>query len=284
MVSGGAYMIFKAYAVAGEIDLNRIATQCNLRKKYTWEEPLILQGESLIAILGRGFHKNQQILVFAFGGIVFVNTASKDEKIFIKYLKTVKPDLDETAYQTFHENYELRVDRYETETPSGSPIFTDAYVVVPKLEPYQPELVATVIAKSVALEMTEAGMSRILDSLEEMIDRLERGKLQIGDKALAQATAQVIRHEYNTISYIMILDKPDITWANSEAALLYDRMAKFFELENRYEIIKQKTDILNVLVGHFSALSHARRSLWVEWLVALLVLAEVVLMVADLIK
>ncbi|HEX7715425.1 MAG TPA: RMD1 family protein [Bacillota bacterium] len=277
-------MIFKAYAVTGEIDLNRIAAQCNLRKKYTWEEPLILQGESLITILGRGFHKNQQILVFAFGGIVFVNTASKDEKIFINYLKTFKPDLAEADYQTYHENYELRVNRQETEYSDDSPVFTDAYVVVPKLEPHHPELVATVIAKSVALEMTEAEMSRILDRLEEMIDRLERGNLRIGDKALAQATAQVIRHEYNTIAYIMILDKPDITWANSEAALLYDRMAKFFELESRYEIIKQKTDILNVLIGHFSAISHARRSLWIEWLVALLVLAEVILMVADLFK
>jgi required for meiotic nuclear division protein 1 len=38
-----ADMIFKAYAVANKIDLNKIAVACNIRKKYTWEEPLILR-------------------------------------------------------------------------------------------------------------------------------------------------------------------------------------------------------------------------------------------------
>ena len=45
-------MKFKAYAITNEIDLNKIASRCNIPKKYTWEEPLILQDEFLASILG----------------------------------------------------------------------------------------------------------------------------------------------------------------------------------------------------------------------------------------
>ena len=47
-------MIFKAFSISNEIDLNKIAVACNIRKKYTWEEPLILQKELLIAFLKVG--------------------------------------------------------------------------------------------------------------------------------------------------------------------------------------------------------------------------------------
>ena len=53
-------------------------------------------------------------------------------------------------------------------------------------------------------------MGQINDKLETMIDRLEKGKLRM-NKELARTTAKIIRHEYNTLAYIMILDKPDIT-------------------------------------------------------------------------
>lgn len=42
---------FKTYAVTNEIDLNKIAVECNIKKKYTWEEPLILQDAVLERIL-----------------------------------------------------------------------------------------------------------------------------------------------------------------------------------------------------------------------------------------
>lgn len=93
-----------------------------------------------------------------------------------------------------------------------------------------------------------------------------------------------MRHEYNTIAYIMILDKPEITWTNSEAAKFYDEMAKFFELRDRYQILKQKTDVLNIIIGHFSSISHSLRGLFVEWFIVILILVELVVMVVELVK
>jgi len=276
-------MKFKAYAIANEIDLNIIAAQCNIPKKYTWEEPLILHGDTLAAILGHPPEMQQRVMIFSFGSIVFINSNSDDENQVLTYLKTIKPELVPKNYNLYSDDYELRENpEIETDEEGLDLIFTDEYAIVPKIETFHAELIAIVIAKSVALEKTEAQMEKILDSLENLIDRLEKAKLRISDKELAKTTAKIIRHEYNTIAYIMILDKPDITWSNSDAALFYEKMADFFELNDRYEIIKTKTDILNVIIDNFSSISHSIRGLFVEWLIVALILIEVFLMVADL--
>jgi uncharacterized Rmd1/YagE family protein len=117
-----------------------------------------------------------------------------------------------------------------------------------------------------------------------MIIRLESGKLRISDKELASTTAKIVKHEYNTIAYIMILDKPDITWSNMEAASFYDEMIEFFELSDRYEVLKKKTDILNDILNGFSSISHSVRGIFVEWIVVILIVAEVIIMVLELLK
>lgn len=276
-------MKFKAYAIVNEIDLNKIASRCDIPKKYTWEEPLILQDNTLASILGHPVEELQQILIFAFGSVVFINVPPSDEPALFNYLKKIKPDLELKNTGLYYDDYELREASKSEEYPETLH-FTDEYAVVPQFQPYHPELISVVIAKSTALEKVEEQIGRILDRLENMIDRLDKANLKISDKELARTTAGIIRHEYNTINYLMILDKPDITWINSDAGLFYEKMSDFFELNDRYEILKQKTDILNVIVGHFSSISHSIRGLFVEWLIVVLILVEVVLMVADLLK
>ena len=271
-------MIFRAYAVTGEIDLNKIAIECGIPKKYTWEEPLILNSNILASILDKKVPENRQVMVFSFGSIVFINTDDSDIPAFINYVKTFKPKIEMKNLDRYSDDFELRV--IETEEIE----LTDKYAIVPQIELFHAELVSTVIAKSVALEKTEEQLGKILDSLESMIDRLEKGRFRISNKQLAKTTSKIVRHEYNTINYIMILDKPDITWTNSLAASFYDKMSGFFELNDRYVILKKKTDILNNLINGFSSISHSIRGLFVEWVIVLLIVVEVILMVADLLK
>ncbi len=271
-------MLFKAYAVTNEINLNVLAAECNIPKKYTWEEPLALREDTLGAILGRRPEKDEIALVFSFGSVVCVNMPKGDTHTLIDYLRAFAPEIPNDNWGRYTDDYELRVDHVaEIE-------LTDEYITVPSLELFHPELIATVIAKSVALEKTEHQLGTILDKLESMIDRLEDGKLRIGDKELARTVARIVRHQYNTINYIMILDKPDVTWSNMEAAEFYERMSEFFELSDRFEIMTKKTDILDNIITGFSSISHSIRGLFVEWVIVLLIVLEVILMTADLLR
>jgi uncharacterized Rmd1/YagE family protein len=159
---------------------------------------------------------------------------------------------------------------------------TDEYVVVSEFEFFLPELISTILAKSVALERIEEQLGNIQDDLETIIDRLEKGKLRVGNKELARATAKIVRHEYNTLAYIMILDKPELTWIHSSASQFYEGMMNFFELNDRYNILKSKTDILYHILSGFSEISHSIRGLFVEWIVVGLIVIEVILTVLQI--
>lgn len=269
---------FKTYAITNEIDLNKIAVECGIKKKYTWEEPLILHDAVLGKIIGESPGEDEKVLVFSFGSIVFVNSNQKHTEILMKYLKSIKPEIDIEHYDTFKDDYNLHF------TEGEEMEFTDSYVQIPDKELFYAELISIIIAKSVALERIEHQLVKILDNIEGKIDNLEKGKLNIGNKELAKTTSRIVRHEYNTIAYIMILDKPDITWTNSEAAHFYEKMSEFFELNDRYEVIKSKTEILKSIVDGLGAISHSMRGLFMEWIVVILIVVEVVLMVLDLFK
>jgi len=272
-------MKFKAFAVADEIDLNKIALKTGIPKKYTWEEPLTIQGQLLTDILGHPLVAQEQVKVFAFGSVVFINVNSFEYFKVLTYLKTIEARIDVKNINRFMDDYELLVDETMEEI-----LITDENVAVPALDVFYPELVSIVIAKSVGLEKIEQKITVILDGIESKIDRLESGKLRISDKELAKTISKILRHEYTTISYIMILDKPDITWSHIDAANFYDRMSEFFELNDRYEILKTKTNILNDIIDGFSTISHSMRGLFVEWLIVLLIVAEVILMTIDILK
>lgn len=269
---------FRAIAIANEIDLNKIAIHCGIPKKFTWEQPLILKGDILRSILHKDVEELQQVLVFSFGSIVFINHSNEDEITgFLRYVRTFEPEIEIMSAYSYTDDYSL----LQEETNDLE--LTDNYVIVPEYETFHPELISTVLAKSVALEKSEEQLGKIQDSLETMVDRLERGKLRVGNKELARTTAKIVRHEYNTLAYIMILDKPDVTWTNSSANAFYDKMMEFFELNDRYKILKNKTDILYHIMEGFSNISHSIRGLFVEWIIVTLIVIEVILTVLQII-
>lgn len=270
--------MFKAFAVSKEIDLNKIAVHCGIRKKYTWEQPLILRDTILATILHKHVDEMQQVLVFSFGSVVFVNPAQASEiKDFLRYIQSFEPEIDIQSADNYTDDYSLHIG--ETENIE----LTNEYIVVPKYESVYPELISTVLAKSVALERTEEQLGKINDKLETLLDRLEKGKLRIGNKELARTTATIVRHEYNTLAYIMILDKPDITWTSSSAGQFYDKMMEFFELSDRYTIMKSKTEVLYHIMEGFSTISHSIRGLFVEWVIVTLIVIEVILTVLQIV-
>ncbi len=269
-------MKFKAFSITNEIDLNKIAVQCGIPKKFTWEEPLILKGNILKSILNREVGDSQYILVFSFGSVVFINQTHADEmKDFFQYIKSFEPEVNLAHAYTYTDDYSLQIEQTKEIE------LTDEFVVIPEYESFYPEIISTVLAKSVALEKTEEHLGKINDQLEVLIDRLEKGRMRVGNKRLAKMTAEIVRHEYNTHAYIMILDKPDITWTSNDANDFYDKMSEFFELNDRYTILKSKTETLYNIMDGFSNISHSIRGLFVEWIIVILIVIEILMTVSE---
>ncbi len=270
----------RAYDVAQEIDLNALATAFDIKKKFTWEEPLSISGRRLADMIGGEAQDGDPVaMLFSFGAMVLMNMTREESQRFVDAMRRFEAAKAWRYPSPHFERFQIALSG-EVEDVE----FTDAMVSVPEIPTYFPELAATVLAKSVALERVEQRIDSILDRVEPIIAQLERGKLKISNRQRSTIVAEIAGYQYATLSSIMVLDKPDITWSRGDAEEFYNQMSEFFELTDRYEVIKAKGDAVEKITNAIASMNDHSRSMFVEWLILGLILVEVVLMVLDLLK
>ncbi|MGB7604716.1 MAG: RMD1 family protein [Lutisporaceae bacterium] len=261
----------KVFSLCNEINLNKLATHFGISKKFKWEEYLTLDNKQLQGIVREP--EGKIVKLFYFGSAVFVNMEHHEIVDFVNYMKTIEKGVANASYK-YQDDYKIVVNN---ETPT----IHFEYMNVNNYEDYHLNILAVILAKSVALERIEEGLDSLLDEMEEIIMKLEKGKLAISDSKLAKTAANILKYKFNTISYLMLLDKPDITWLNQESEILYNELSKLFELHDRYDKIKAKSETLMDITEVFSTLTHQKRGNILEWMVIILIAIELVVALLD---
>ncbi|MBP2659015.1 MAG: hypothetical protein H6Q69_2047 [Firmicutes bacterium] len=260
---------FKAIVLSNEINLNKISQHFGSNRKLKWEEYLILKGTELQGIVRE--IEMKRVYLFHFGSIVFLNFQYHEIMDVINYLKTIENGIHDTNTFKYVDEYKIEIN-----SESESAINND-YMVTKQIAEYQFDIVSTVLAKSVALEKIESDISRVLDEIEEVVNNLYRGELTVSDEKLAKMSASILEFKLSTISYVMLLDKPAITWNNEGASELFDELTILFELTDRYEKLRHKIDTLMDIIEVFSGLAHSKRGTRLEWAVIILIGIEICL-------
>jgi len=263
------YAEFKAIAICKELDLNKIGEHFGIVRKFRWEDFLVLKTDNLKGIVNDA--GNKLVYVFHFGSMVFINFQHHEIMDVVNYMKKLEPQINDSDVFTYADDYKLEID------PEQPPAVNNDYMIVGAQSDYQLAIVSTVLAKSASLEKNEIEVDTLLDRIENVVSNLNRGELGVSDEELAKMLAKILNFKLNTISYIMLLDNPDITWTNEEAATLYERLSLLFELKERYEKVRQKTETLMDITESFSNLVHARRGTRLEWAIIILIGIEIIL-------
>jgi uncharacterized Rmd1/YagE family protein len=264
--------LFKAVAVSRELNLTAIASQFGIERPFSWEDTLSLSESHLEGILPQPASKG--VYLFSFGTLVFVNCADSDIMDVIAYLKKLDRNLAEFTRVEYVDDYKLTVSGDESSV-------TYDELIAPEMKDYYRQLVAVILAKSTAMERIEDEISRLFDDVEQFITQLKRGSLSISDERLARLSGRILSYRYSSISYIMILEKPDIVWRNQEAQELYSDLERLFELPDRYEKISHKTQTLLDMTQVFADLYHAKRGTRLEVAVILLIAFEIILSLVE---
>ena len=259
---------FTAFALDGELDLNRLAGRLNISRKYRWEEPMRLNP---VTLTPSADGDSLQVYLYSFGGLVFVNGDDELVGRFLEGIGQYAEPLKARPQLPYREEYRL-----EIEPLRPASISNDA-ALLPAFSQVSQDIICLVLAQSVALERIEERTDAVLDEVEGLIAQLKRGKLELPDRDLARLASIVLGFKYASVAQIMVLDKPDITWDNAEAERFYLTMAGLFELRPRYLEIKHKSETLLDVNEVFTSLSHARRSARLEWIIILLIAFEIVM-------
>jgi uncharacterized Rmd1/YagE family protein len=264
--------LFKAVAVSRELNLTAIASQFGIERPFSWEDTLSLSESHLEGILPQPAGKG--VYLFSFGTLVFVNCADSDIMDVIAYLKKLDRNLAEFTRVEYVDDYKLTVSGDESSV-------TYDELIAPEMKDYYRQLVAVILAKSTAMERIEDEISKLFDDVEQFITQLKRGSLSISDERLAKLSGRILSYRYSSISYIMILEKPDIVWRSQEAQELYSDLERLFELPDRYEKISHKTQTLLDMTQVFADLYHAKRGTRLEVAVILLIAFEIILSLVE---
>jgi len=264
---------FIALVTANEINLNILARHFGKHKKYGWEEPLVLHDDNLTGIIKEP--SNKYVYIFYFGSIVFINFSHHEMMDVIKYLHSLENNINVSSPFTYQDDFKLIIH------PDYPPSLSYSAMTDNMFKDFYPEIISTVLAKSVALEKIEHETDKLLDDIEDIVDFLDKGRLNISDRRLAKTSGMILRFKYNSISYLMLLDKPEITWINEEAGSLFGDLSKLFELEERYETLRHKSETLMDITQVFSGLTHATRGTRLELMIIVLIALEIVLSVLD---
>lgn len=264
---------FKSTLIDTEINLKEIAMHFGINKKFKWEEPLILNESFLKGILPQPLGK--YVYVFHWGSIVCINLTFHEIKDIVLYLKRIDKNLKETSPIGYVEDFKLIVNEN-----SALEINYDSVVVANQKE-HHLDIIATILAKSVALKKIEIDTDILLDEIENIMGFLDKGHLKLRDEKLSKLSGKILRFKYATLSNIMVLDKPDIAWKNEDAEDFFINLSDLFELKDRYEKIRHKTEVLLDITEVFSSLAHAKRGNMLEWGVIILILFEIVMAVAE---
>lgn len=270
-----ATSLFKAAALTNEINLTKIASHFGINRKFRWEEALELDEQALKGVLRDP--AGRSIFLFPFGSLVFINCEYHEIMDIIRYLAREEKSLTAVARLDYVDDYKIEV------APDEQPAINNDYMVISGETGYEREIVATVLAKSVALARIESGIDSLVDEIEDILAYLSRGHLKISDEQLAKTSARILGFRLSTISYIMLLDKPELTWINEAAGALFDELSALFELSDRCDIVKHKTDMLMDITEVFAGLAHSKRGNRLEWAVIILIAIEIVLSVLSMV-
>lgn len=265
---------FSAYALTKEFDLNEIAKYYNINKKYKWEDYLVLGSDQLSSILSPTDTKIAHL--YSFGCVVFINFSAAEMTSFIKVL--------ETNFNASGQPFTLQyLDEYHLEIDSAKEVeITNDYAFLPEENFNCIDIISLILARSVALDRIENGIDKVLDEVEDVIQMLENGKLDITDKQLSKLASRILGIKHTSISYIMIMDKPDITWDDLDIDKFYYDLSELFEIEDRYHQLHDKIGFLMDVTEVFSSLAHESRSTRLEWYIIILITFELIVYLIEL--
>ena len=209
-----------------------------------------------------------------FGALVFLGVdAAECDRVLGRLRAHVGPE----PRTPFEETFSIEL------FPGGPPAVRFDRVVVGELEARSVELISLVIAQSVAMEYFEGDLGALVDTLMQSSRRLaEEGRLRGSTRAMMRLIGRGMLMRSQVIHTLSLLDSPGATWDSEPLDLLYRGLRASFEIEERYRALDHEIRIVQDNLALLVDMVRQRRSIALEVVVAVFVVAETLLFVGQL--
>lgn len=145
-------------------------------------------------------------------------------------------------------------------------------------------VVADALAKSVALARDERRVNAVFDTVEPFaVELASKGRPPWKRRAMLELIGQTLLVRHRVSGRVAVEDKPDVLWDRPELERLYARLEDEYELEARGRTLTAKLDVIGETARALTELIDTERSLRLEWTIILLIMAEIVLTLVEMV-
>jgi uncharacterized Rmd1/YagE family protein len=210
------------------------------------------------------------VAVYRFGAVVFIGVAqaAQDEVI-----ASLRPRMIEPAEPIETETLSLAGDGRTEDALAAS-----GKLSLIDLSDGRLQIVADVLAKSVALADDERYMSKVFEQIEPFAQNLAAtGGTALTSKRMLQLLGESLVAQTRMVGRVEVQEKPDLLWDRPDLQRLHARLADEYELDDRARALARKLKVIEETATTLADVTDVRHSIRLEIAIVALIVFEILL-------
>lgn len=245
-----------AYQVADNIDIKA----CKSGFKY---EPSYSDSEELFYETPGG----RYLYIFRYGVVSFLNYDAVEISSFLRFIQPFCKNLfDESLSDEFV---------IETGAAENKVSYNKIEIITADKEIFR--IVMLNVSQSVTLDYYSEQTNRLLEETNYHTQILEKkGRLTISGTSLKKFIGKTLLLKNRIAENLYIFDSPPETWENERLDKTYSELKKNFDLQERFRNVSEGLEIVKDNLELFRDLLQYKKSVFLEWIIIVLIAIEVV--------
>lgn len=254
-----------------KIEAFQLSEQINLRKLKA--EFMVEAASSSTYELFYVLEDEKFMYVFNYGIVVLGGFKELDKSNMLRFMKDY---LERTITQEFHDDFLVEV-------KTGTKLtFKHNSISVPELNEDVIRICMLHVGQTVAMDYYEALSNEILEGTKQLTTQLELyGRIKIPKKELLKFIGRTLNIKNSILDNIYILDNTDLGWDNEYLSQVEQGLKGIFDINIRFKDVDYRLKIVENNLTLFTDLLQHRESAFLEWIIIVLILIEILNLFID---
>ncbi|ODQ53666.1 DUF155-domain-containing protein [Saitoella complicata NRRL Y-17804] len=218
-----------------------------------------------------------EVFLFDYGVTVIWGMTEQEERRFLKDIgkfEIEKLGADDVEIEEF--NY--YVAGYQSRIYNDFITLKDGRNYMVKLS------ISHAIAQSVKISLFEELVDNTIEVTKDIPqDIAESGKVAMSRKDIMKSVGELFILRININLQGSVLDSPELFWAEPQLEPIYQAARSYLEINQRVSLLNQRVEVISDLLSMLKEqLTHSHGE-WLEWIVIILIAAEIVIAVINII-
>lgn len=238
----------KSIKVAAFFSLDKIVELLGIPMKFRWDEYVSLSESDLDLVLKYNT-QNKHVYIFKYGCISFANFEDEEISTFIKYIESIGVKINYSLTYKYYDIHNVKVLTNQKiklwQNNDSEYAYNDTIL----------HTISIILSKSLELYSFESELNKLLDEAEKFITFLQKGRLGFYRRKSSLLISKILRFKYDSIHNIRVLDRPSFVEQILALRDIYDNLSKYYELDERLNVVKGKIASLHDILDLYTNLS-----------------------------